>query len=272
MIHVDELMIMCRRGAYTTRSAHDQRTRPGFDGQDARTGLQAARATSHGERAVPGGELTRPRFVLVSTDMKSSVDRAATKRTYRMRARAASAAETGERILRAVLDLHVERFHDQITLEDVAERAGVTVQTVLRRFGSKDALIAAAADHASTEVRSQRMAAPAGDIPAAVDNLLDHYETSGAAALRLLAQEDRVPQLREIADRGRDFHYEWVERTFAPFLDNTDGRQRLRAQLIALTDVYTWKLLHRDLGMDRTGTRDALIEMIQAVVDQGGSQ
>jgi hypothetical protein len=91
------------------------------------------------------------------------------------------------------------------------------------------------------------------------------------AALRLLAQEDRVPQLREIADRGREFHYEWVERTFAPFLQNQDGRRRLRAQLIALTDVYTWKLLHLDLSLDRAETRHALIEMIQSVINQGGS-
>jgi AcrR family transcriptional regulator len=188
-----------------------------------------------------------------------------------MRARAASAAETGERILRAVLDLHVERFHDQITLEDVADRAGVTVQTVLRRFRSKDALIAAAAELASKEVRSQRMAAPAGDIPAAVDNLLDHYAATGASALRLLSQEDRVPQLKEIADRGREFHYAWVERTFAPFLEGWAGRARLRAQLITLTDVYTWKLLHLDLGLDRAETRTALIDMIQSVVKQGGS-
>ena len=222
--------------------------------------------------AVTDGVLTLAEFMLVSTDMNLRAGGTATKRTYRMRARAASAAETGERILLAVLDLHVERFHDQITLEDVAERAGVTVQTVLRRFGSKDALIAAAAEHASNEVRSQRMAAPAGDIPAAVDNLLDHYAATGAAALRLLAQEDRVPQLREIADRGREFHYEWVERTFAPFLENSDGRERLRAQLIALTDVYTWKLLHVDLGLDRPETKNALIEMIQSVVNQGGSQ
>lgn len=210
--------------------------------------------------------------MLVSADMKASTGGpATTRRPYRMRARAASTAETGERILRAVLDLHVERFHDQITLEDVADRAGVTVQTVLRRFGSKDALIAAAAEHASKQVRSQRMAAPAGDIPAAVDNLLDHYDATGATALRLLSQEDRVPQLREIADRGREFHYAWVERTFAPFLEGRDGRERLRAQLIALTDVYTWKLLHLDLGLDRAETRTALIEMIRSVVTQGGS-
>jgi AcrR family transcriptional regulator len=188
-----------------------------------------------------------------------------------MRARASSAAETGERILRAVLDLHLERFHDQITLEDVADRAGVTVQTVLRRFGSKDALIASAAEHASEEVRIRRMAAPVGDIPAAVDNLLDHYDSTGTTAIRLLAQEERVPQLRVIADRGRAIHYEWVERTFAPFLEGRDGRERIRAQLITLTDVYTWKLLHLDLGLDRAETRTALIEMIRSVVNEGGS-
>lgn len=54
-----------------------------------------------------------------------------------MQARAVAAARTHDRILRAVLDLHVERFHDQITLEDVARRSGVTVQTVLRLFGSR---------------------------------------------------------------------------------------------------------------------------------------
>lgn len=208
--------------------------------------------------------------MLVFTDMKLSAGQA-TKRPYRMRARASSAAETGERILRAVLELHLERFHDQITLEDVADRAGVTVQTVLRRFGSKDALIASAAEHASEEVRNRRMAAPVGDIPAAVDNLLDHYDSTGTTAIRLLAQEERVPQLKVIANRGRAIHYEWVERTFAPFLEGRDGRERMRAQLITLTDVYTWKLLHLDLGLDRAETRTALIEMIRSLINEGVS-
>ena len=53
-----------------------------------------------------------------------------------MRARAEAAAATRGRIVRAVLELHVERFHDQITLDAIADRAGVTVQTVLRQFGS----------------------------------------------------------------------------------------------------------------------------------------
>jgi AcrR family transcriptional regulator len=135
-----------------------------------------------------------------------------------MRARAEAAAETRARILRAVLELHVERFHDQITLEDVARRAGVTVQTVLRRFGSRDLLVTAAAEQATSEVLARRSTAPVGDVDGAVENLLDHYEEWGRSAMRLLAQEERVPQLRAVSDGGRAAHYAWVVRTFGPFL------------------------------------------------------
>lgn len=189
-------------------------------------------------------------------------------RPYRMRARADAAAETRARILRAVQDLHVERFHDQITLDDVAQRAGVTVQTVLRHFGTRDRLVTAAAEQATREVLAQRGAAPVGDIDGAVENLLDHYEEWGPTALRLLAQEERVPQLRAIADGGRAAHYAWVDRTFGPFLAETSD-PLLRPKLIALTDVFTWKLIRLDLGLDRTGTGSALAAMIRAVVGDG---
>jgi AcrR family transcriptional regulator len=185
-----------------------------------------------------------------------------------MRARAESAAETRGRILRAVLELHVELYHDQITLEAIARRAGVTVQTVLRHFGTRDRLVAAAAEQATSEVVTQRSAAPVGDVGGAVENLLDHYEEWGPSALRLLAQEDRVPELRAVADGGRAAHYAWVERTFGPFLAETPD-PLLRPKLIALTDVFTWKLLRLDLGLDRTGTASALASMIRAVVRGG---
>jgi AcrR family transcriptional regulator len=204
--------------------------------------------------------------MLVCTNMNVPTTRH--RRPYRMRARAEAAAETGRRILRAVIDLHTERFHDQITLEAVAERAGVTVQTVLRRFGSREALIAAAAEYAETEVLQQRDEAPIGDVAGAVENLLDHYEEWGRSALRLLAQEERVPQLRAIADRGREGHYAWVDRTFGPYLTGRSRHMR-RAKLITLTDVYVWNLLRLDLGLDRTATASVLRDMVTSVVRQG---
>ena len=185
-----------------------------------------------------------------------------------MRARARSTAETRVRILRAVLELHLERFHHEITLELVAERAGVTVQTVLRHFGSRDALITAAAELATTEVVAQRSAAPVGDIEAAVDNLLDHYEEWASTALRLLAQEEMVPQLGPIAHAGRAAHYAWVDRTFEPDLASTSN-PHLRAELIAVTDVFMWKVLRQDLGLDRAAMAEVLTGMISAVIREG---
>ena len=189
------------------------------------------------------------------------------KRSYRMRARAEAAAETGRRILEAVIELHREHFFDQVSLEDIAERAGVTVQTVIRRFGSKEGLIEAAAEEGKRQVMRQRNRAPIGDIEGAVKNLVDHYEEWGDSALRLLAQEERVAAFRAVTDAGRALHYEWVERTFAPLLAERAGtaRRRLLAELIAICDVYFWKILRRDLGLSREQTELAIRETILAL-------
>jgi AcrR family transcriptional regulator len=193
-------------------------------------------------------------------------------RTYRMARRADSAAETRRRIIRSTIELHGERFHDQITLEAIAERAGVTVQTVLRRFGSKEGLIDAAGDSGADEVGQQRAEAPVGDIPGIVENVFDHYEAWGRSVLLALAQEDRVPQLKKITDRGRRMHGEWVRAVFQPFLDKDGGDGVLAAQLAALTDVYVWKLLRHDHGLAREEAAAAVIGMIEAIVRNGGDR
>jgi AcrR family transcriptional regulator len=199
--------------------------------------------------------------------MKDASPETPQKRPYRMRARAEAAAETGRRILEATIELHSERFFDQVSLEDIAERAGVTVRTVMRRFGSKERLIEAAAEEGTRQVTHQRYQASIGDIEGAINNLMDHYEEWGDTALRLLAQEERVPAFRSMTEAGRAFHYEWVERTFAPLLAKRTGeeRRRLLAELIAVCDVYFWKLLRRDLGLGREQTELAIRETILAL-------
>jgi AcrR family transcriptional regulator len=199
--------------------------------------------------------------------MKDEKQDALSKRPYRMRARAEAAAETGRRILEAVIELHMERFFDQVSLEDIAERAGVTVQTVIRRFGTKEQLIESATAAANREVTHQRDQAPVGDIEGAINNLVDHYEEWGDSVLRLLAQEERVAAFRSVTDAGRALHYEWVERVFAPLLAKRTGeaRRRLFAELIAICDVYFWKLLRRDLGLSREQTEIAIRETIVAL-------
>lgn len=134
------------------------------------------------------------------------------RRAYRMVARADSAAATGERILDAAVELFWEQPGEPVSLEKVARRAGVTVQTVIRRYGGRDGLFAAAADREAERVGRQRDEAPPGDLRGAVRVLLDHYEEMGDRVLALLAEEARSPALREVADRGRAAHHSQIGR------------------------------------------------------------
>jgi AcrR family transcriptional regulator len=198
--------------------------------------------------------------------MKAKV---ASRRPYRMVARAESAAATGERILDAAVEVFWELPREQITLDEVARRAGVTVQTVIRRFGGGEGLFAAAAEREAERVRRQRAQAPVGDATGAVRVLVDHYEAMGDRVLRLLAEEEHAPGLREVADRGRILHREWCAEVFAPALEGRVGveRDRRLAQLVAICDVYTWKLLRRDAGLSRRQTELALAELLEPLLE-----
>ena len=145
----------------------------------------------------------------------------------------------------------------------------MTVQTVIRRFGGRDGLLASAAEREAERVVRQRDEAPVGDPARAVRVLVDHYEAMGDRVLRLLAEEERVPRLREIADRGRRLHRDWCARVFAPALAGRVGVERRRrlAQLVAICDVYTWKLLRRDAGLSRRQTELALVELLGPLLD-----
>jgi AcrR family transcriptional regulator len=182
-----------------------------------------------------------------------------------MVARAKATEATRERILDATERLFLDSASDRFSLEDVAAGAGTTVQTVLRHFGSKDSLLAASSDRAMQEVRRERMSAPVGDVRGAVENLVEHYEQRGDGVIRWLAEEERNPFLHEIVERGRELHREWAASTFAPQLESFrgDARRRRMAQLVAVTDVYVWKLLRRDMRLSRTETERAIAELLE---------
>ncbi len=173
----------------------------------------------------------------------------APKRIYRQSVRAAAAAATGDRILDAFEHRLQKRWFDEIRLEDVAADAGVTVQTVLRRFGSKEQLL----DAVHRRMRSRivrRRGVTAGDVAGVVNALAEDYEQIGELVLRMLAQEDRHPAFRTVTDEGREMHRYWMSQAFAPWLDQMDAETRRCATdaLVAAGDVYVWKLLRRDMG------------------------
>lgn len=200
------------------------------------------------------------------TNMKSE-----TPRPYRQTARAEAAAQTGRDVLDAAVALWREVGVDGFTLADVADRAGVTVQTVLRRFGSKDGLVGAGIEHDAAGIVESRNRAPAGDVAGALDVLLAHYESDGDAVLQTLAVEDRIDIAAWIVARGRAHHRDWCARVFGPYLPapEADGHGARLDAFVAATDVYVWKLLRRDLGRSASETRATMLALLAALADGG---
>jgi AcrR family transcriptional regulator len=181
------------------------------------------------------------------------------KRSYRMVARAEAAAATRERLLAAAWREFAEHSFEAVRLADVAREAGVSGQTLHNHFGTKDALFVAAWQWTMAPEGARRDSAAPGDVREAIRVLYDSYDKDGDAVLRLLAQEERIPAVNEMAEAGRRWHRAWVERTFEP-----PSEERL-VSLIVATDLLTWKLLRREMGLGRKEAERIVAGMVTAL-------
>ena len=182
-----------------------------------------------------------------------------TTRTYTMTARAAAAEDTRRRIIDAAIALAGERPFVDITLEAVAERAEVSVKTVLRQFGSRDGLLAA---RWTPRWPTPRTSVGPGRGP----------RGRGPHRRRPLREPwpHRAPDARpggprrtwpgQPTDRGKAMHRDWVRDAFAPATED----EALLDLLVVATDVYTWKLLRLDRGHSRAVTEQRMHGLVQA--------
>lgn len=192
-------------------------------------------------------------------------------RQYRMQARQASVDQTRERILEAAAALWLEDSYDDVTLDAVAARAGVTRQTVIRHFGSKEGLVEGVAAWAAPREAAERRAEP-GDVDGAVAALVGRYEVMGIANLRMLQLEDRIDTIARMLDVGRTAHRAWLAEVFDPLLPRA-GTKAWSSKLDALhaaTDVTAWKLLRHDLRRTERQTVAVMRKLVEGVL--GGEQ
>jgi AcrR family transcriptional regulator len=189
-----------------------------------------------------------------------------------MSARAAATEATRERIGEAAVEAFSTRWYDEVTIRGVASDAGVALQTVRNHFATKDDLFLAATERIQQSIDSVRWAVAPGDVKGAITTLVDDYERNGDANLRMLAVEPRVPVVQPLMAYGRAGHQAWVEHVFSAALTGLRGKTRARriAQLVVATDVYAWKLLRRDKGLDRNQTITAIRELVLALHDNHG--
>lgn len=188
-------------------------------------------------------------------------------RRYMMQARAESAAATRARILDAAAAAMRQQFRPNVRLDAVAAEAGVSVQTVLRVFGSRRQLLDEVAEIAVGDVVAEFVGVQPGDVSGIVHSYVNHYEKVGDLVVRNIHDEED-PEMRAFVERGRSAHRKGCEGWFAPSLEVLPPAERRRAidALVVALDVYTWKLLRRDIGRSRRDTENTIRTLVDAVL------
>lgn len=191
-------------------------------------------------------------------------------RPYRQTRRADATERTRAAILDAAQALFRADPRLDPSLKAIAARSGVSTRTVIRQFGSKEALLEAAIAAGVEAAAATRRAEP-GDVEGAVGAIVADYETVGDEVMRWLALAERLPLVRQVTERGAAAHLEWVEEVFAPDLAALPrgARRARRAALATVTDVYVWHLLRRREGLGRTATRTAILGLVEAARRSG---
>lgn len=143
----------------------------------------------------------------------------------------------------------------------------MTVQTVNRRFGSKEGLFEKLAEREEKRVVKERAVPLEEGIAFAIHTLVNHYEKDGDMMYNLVSQEHISEPIREIVNRGRQIHRNWVEKyckeLFQGLEDNAYQMQLY--SVMATTDLSIWKLLRRDYGLPKEFVVSIMLKLLNSL-------
>jgi AcrR family transcriptional regulator len=171
------------------------------------------------------------------------------------------------RIAQSALNLLSAHPYEDVTLAEIAAGAGVSHQTVLNHFDTKEGAVLAAIELVRAETEGLRGTVRHGDPKQAVEVLVEQYERFGDLNARWAASSERLGRLAETLDHARRAHRLWLEQVFAARLPAASlARLVCVNALHAATDVSTWKLLRRDLGLSRIETTRTMTSLARGVL------
>jgi len=191
-----------------------------------------------------------------------------------MSERAEQVARNDRRIMDAMAELWLEVPLSEITLDKVARRSGVTVRTILRKFGSKEGLLKACIEIDGERFTRKRMQVTPGDLHGILDALLEEYERMGDALIRTLTVEYDFPSTQELLKKARTIHRGWCATVFSPYLPPTSSEKYeiVLSAYIAATEFYLWKLLRRDLGKSLKECRQIFMFSLESLAAKAENQ
>lgn len=118
-------------------------------------------------------------------------------RRYDSSRRLEQAEQTRERVLAAATELFIERGYQGASIAGIAERAGVSAETIYQRFGNKRTLLGACVQHA---VRGgERAPVPEQAGPRKLAALADQHEQLWLFAADIVERLERAAPLLGVA-------------------------------------------------------------------------
>lgn len=189
------------------------------------------------------------------------------KRKYVQGRRAEEAEARTARIIDACLELFLEKPLIEISLAEIADRAGVGLQTVIRRFKTKEGLIVAGMLEVARRIDSARtpLAEEPTDPESVVNLLAEQYEQWYPYTIAHQRQEATMEVLSQFNEIARSNHSSWIELAFADRLKPFPARERKRvhARLVASTSFETWYWLNQRQELSNRETREVMVRMVE---------
>jgi AcrR family transcriptional regulator len=186
-------------------------------------------------------------------------------RRYTLRARAASQAETRQRIVEAAVDLHRKLGPAETSFSAVAEHAGVQRHTLYRHFPSEADLLRACRDH-FTGTHPFPDARKWADLPAgparvrtALTEIYAYYAANREMVGNVLRDSDRLPI-------GGGF-LEGMSRAAAVLTGGWPAARSTgaRAALELATNFYTWRSLADGSKLEPAAAAALMSRMVSGV-------
>lgn len=197
------------------------------------------------------------------------------KRSYQMKKRAETAAQTRERIVASAAELHATLGPAQTTIGAVADHAGVRRSTVYRHFLDEAALIVACSIHWQTDNQppdpGRWVALENADerLETALTEIYAYYATTGLMLDNVFRDEATMPILTELLGRFRGYMAAARDILMIGRPTRGAGRRRTSAAIGHALAFSTWRSLTRDNELTDDEASDLMQRLVVAALSDG---
>ena len=191
------------------------------------------------------------------------------KRPYTLGRRAASQAETRQRIVEAAVELHGTLGPAQTTISAIAERAAVQRLTVYRHFPDERSLLHACSSHARALMPAPDAEAwraildPERRLRTALGELYPYFRRAEPFWANVLRDADLSPIVKEMAAKRRWGYLAVARDTLVAGWRRPSAR--LTAALGHAVDFRAWESLARRQGLNDAQAADLMTTFVQCV-------